>query len=385
MRFSPLDKLLNFPEMTVKKWGQTSEGFFLHLARVNSGINCPHCQQKTQELHQLRYLLVRDLPAFDQPGYLKVPRRQFSCRHCQKYITEELDYIDTKRKETRRYQENIYQKVLKSSIEQVSQEENLTYEEVESLFILLSQSAHYKEWATRKRLSIDEISKKKGHKNFITLVSDVDTGNLLEVIDSHKQQEIIETLIQQSIEARMQVEEVSVDMWAGFPKVVEEVFPNAVVVIDRFHVMKLINTRLNKIRRFAGINLKGSRYLLLKNAEELSPEEKEKIDQVLSQSACLTIAYELKEELREIYETSSTIKSGLRRIKKWLAQAQIFYGKVTETIRTHLQEICNYFISHTTSGVMEGINNKAKLIIRQGYGFSNFEHLRLRLLASFSD
>ena len=105
----------------------------------------------------------------------------------------------------------------------------------------------------------------------------------------------------------------------------------------------------------------------------------------MSQSACLTIADELKEELREIHETSSRIKSGLRRIKKWLAQAQIFSGKVTETIRTHLQEICNYFISHTTSGVMEGINNKAKLIIRQGYGFSNFEHLRLRLLASFSD
>ena len=126
---------------------------------------------------------------------------------------------------------------------------------------MLSQSADDKEWANRKRLSIDEISKRKGHKNFITLVSDIDTGNLLEVVDSHKQQEIIETLNQQSIEARMQVEEVSVDMWAGFPKVVEEVFPNAVVVIDRFPGMKLINTGLNKIRRAAGINIKGSRYL----------------------------------------------------------------------------------------------------------------------------
>lgn len=323
MMFSPLDKLLNLLGMTIKKWSQTSAGFFLHLARVDSVINCPHCQQKTQELHQVRYLLVRDLPAWGQPIYLKVPRRQFSCRHCQKYIREELDYIDTMRKETRRYQENIAQKVLKSSIKPVSPEENLTYEEVESLFIMLSQSANYQEWATRKRLSIDEISKSKGQKNLITLVRDVDTGNWLEVIDSHQQQEIIEILNQQRIEERMQVEEVSVDMWAGFPKVVEEVFPNAVVVIERFPVMKLINTRLNKIRRCAGINLKGSRYLLLKNAEELSPEEKEKIPQILSPSACLTIAYELKEEFRKISETSSTVKTGLRRMKKWLAQAQI--------------------------------------------------------------
>ncbi len=123
----------------------------------------------------------------------------------------------------------------------------------------------------------------------------------------------------------------------------------------------------------------------MKNAEELSSEEKEKIDQVLSQSPCLTVAYELKEEFRKIYETSSTVKSGLRQMKKWLAQAQILYNKVTETIHTHLQGICNYFISHATSGVRSGINNKAKLIIRQGYGFSNFDHLRLRLLASFSD
>ena len=70
------------------------------MARVDSGINCPYCQKETKELHQVRSFLVRDLPAFGQPVYLKVPRRQFYCRYCQKYITEELDYIDPKRKET---------------------------------------------------------------------------------------------------------------------------------------------------------------------------------------------------------------------------------------------------------------------------------------------
>jgi transposase len=77
---------------------------------------------------------------------------------------------------------------------------------------------------------MDEISKRKGYRNFITLVSNVDTGNLLEVIDSHKQEEIIAALKQQPIEIRTRVREVSVDMWAGFAKVIAEVFPNAVVV-----------------------------------------------------------------------------------------------------------------------------------------------------------
>jgi transposase len=209
---------------------------------------------------------------------------------------------------------------------------------------------------------MDEISKRKGYREFITLVSNVDTGNLLEVIDSHKQNEIIEVLKQQPIEVRQQVTEVSVDMWAGFAKVIAEVFPKALVVFDRFHVMKLINQALNKLRKQIGLKAQGSRFLLLKNFSDLTEEEREQLEQVLNQSVCLRIAYEMKEEFRKIYETNQTVKSGLNQMKKWLAQAQVFYGKVVQTIREHLQGICNYFINRTTSGVMEGINNKAKLM-----------------------
>jgi len=109
------------------------------------------------------------------------------------------------------------------------------------------------------------------------------------------------------------------------------------------------------------------------------------LEHILAQSACLRIAYEMKEELREIYQTNHTVQSGISRMSKWLAKAIVFYGKVARTIRTHLEGICNYFISRTTSGVMEGINNKAKLIMRQGYGFTNFDSFRARLLVSFSD
>ncbi|XWK90794.1 MAG: transposase [Phormidium sp.] len=71
-------------------------------------------------------------------------------------------------------------------------------------------------------------------------------------------------------------------------------------------------------------------------------------------------------------------------MSKWLVHAQIFYPQAARTIREHLREICNYFISRTTSGVMEGINNKIKLILPLGYGMTNFNNLRSRLLASFS-
>jgi len=225
----------------------------------------------------------------------------------------------------------------------------------------------------------------KGHKDFKTVVSDIDTGNLLEIIDSHKQTQIIEVLLQQPIEVREAVEEVSVDMWGGFPKVIQEVFPNAVIVFDRFHVMKLVNSELNLLRKIVGITDKQSKYLILKNGGDLNEEQKEKLLEILARSACLKIAYEFKEKLINIYETSKDVKSGQKKMKKWLQLAQLFYKNSSQTIRDHLEGICNFFISRTTSGVMEGINNRIKLIMRQGYGFTNFQNFRSRLLACFSN
>jgi transposase len=195
---------------------------------------------------------------------------------------------------------------------------------------------------------------------------------------------MIETLSQQPIEMRKQVKEVSVDMWGGYPKVIEEIFPNATIVFDRFHVIKRVNDELNRIRKDEGITDRGSKFILLKNFADLSDEQKGKLIVILSQSATLTEAYILKEELREIYETLYNVEEGMSAIEKWLDKAQSFYDEVTETIRKHLQGICNYFISRATSGVMEGINNRIQLIKRQAYGFVNFNNFRSRLLACFS-
>ena len=232
---------------------------------------------------------------------------------------------------------------------------------------------------------MDEFSKRKGHQNFATVVGDVEAGTLIEVIDSHEQDEIIEVLEQQPLAVREKIEEVSVDMWGGFPKVVKKVFPKAVIVIDRFHVAKAVNKELNQIRRQAGVTDRGSKFLLLKNGEELTEEETAKLEQILKRSTRLRKAYALKEGLRAIYEQPLTVEEGKRQILEWLGEARAVYGAVITTIRNHLDGISNYFRNRTTSGAMEGINNRIKLIKRQAYGFVNFENLRERLLACSSD
>lgn len=176
----------------------------------------------------------------------------------------------------------------------------------------------------------------------------------------------------------------SVDMWGGFPKVVEEVFPNAVVVIDRFHVMKAVNEELNKIRKQVNVFERGSKFLLLKNGQDLSEEQKQKLEDILNRSKRLRQAYEWKEAFRAIYEEPLTVTEGKQKIQQWLRQARAVYSDVITTIWNHLEGICNYFRNRTTNGVMEGINNRIKLIKRQAYGFVNFNNFRERLLACFS-
>ena len=240
-------------------------------------------------------------------------------------------------------------------------------------------------WESVKRVSIDEISMRKGKGSFVTVVSDIEAGNLIEMIDSHRQQDIVEVLMRQPLEVREKVEEVSVDTWGGFPKAIEQVFPNAKLVIDRFHVMKAVNKDLNKLRRGIGITDRGSKYLLLSNRINLEQEQIEKLEIVLKKSECLRIAYEMKEEFREIYETNMTVTVAQTEFKDWLNYAKIFFQESASTIVNHFEGICNYFLNRTTSGVMEGINNRIKLIMRQGYGFSNFDNFRERVLACFSN
>jgi transposase len=105
------------------------------------------------------------------------------------------------------------------------------------------------------------MSRRKGHRDFVTVVADIERGQLIEVIDSHQQADIMAVLKQQPLAVRQQVEEVSVDMWGGFAKVIETVFPNAEIVFDRFHGMQQVNKELNKIRQQTGMTIRGSRYI----------------------------------------------------------------------------------------------------------------------------
>lgn len=380
-----LDCLLGFPSLSVHHISQEGNHLNLSLNFLDEEASCPTCLHKSERINQSRPATVRDLSISGQFVSLTVDRRQFKCDRCSKLFTEVLEGFDFLHHSTLRYQEYIYERVCNSTITQVAREEQLTYDRVKLMFDLKKNPLLLE----TKRISIDEFSHRKGRGQFATVVGDIDNGKLLEVIDSHKQEDIIEALQSLPLEFREQVEEVSVDMWGGFPKVILEVFTNAKIVIDHFHVIQALNKELKKIfnryrKKISKTKIKGAKYLILKNAEDLTVEEIERLEKVLECSKTLALAYALKEEFRTIYRTAQDCQEGSTLMQEWIETASVIYCGFTKTLKNHLEYICNYFINKTTSGVMEGINNKIKLIKRLAYGFTNFENLRARLLAAFA-
>ncbi len=182
--------------------------------------------------------------------------------------------------------------------------------------------------------------------------------------------------------------------------------PNVQVVADRFHVMAQINKELDIQRKrekrkvedlIKAANtpeekakqeqvlegLKKSQYVLLKNEKDLSEEQESKLIQVKEVSNNLKRMHELKEEIRNIFEQTNNWLTGLFNLGIWLASAKKYFPDSQNTIIRWLDEIIAYFDNRTTSGVVEGINNKLKLIKRSAYGFRNFENYRIRCLLNW--
>lgn len=129
-----LDNLLNLPNTTVESCKQEEKKITLKLRFLHDKSNCPHCNMGSDKLKQNRPILIRDLSVFGKVVYLDTPRRQFYCPQCQKYFTEILPFADWERRYTQRYEEYVYQRVQNTSMEQVSRDEFLSWDQIQGIF-----------------------------------------------------------------------------------------------------------------------------------------------------------------------------------------------------------------------------------------------------------
>jgi transposase len=390
-----MTQLLNLPEMKVKNYKLIKQlGVSLYIENEAKAVPCPNCGKTTNKLHQNHRYVVRDLPIMEQPVYLQVNRRQMRCADCNHKFSEDLKGIPKKRTYTQRFRQKILSEVVEGTISRTAKKYGVSEQEVETMLKDLEDELLEKKPQGMKRLGIDEIAVVKGQKNYYTVFVDLDTGKLIGLLNKRTQSDICQYLKSWGSEALSQIEEVSIDLWKPYKKVAEELMPQASIVADRFHVMKQVNQELdqgrknckkevckekntaNKRRKESALNK--SKYALLKNFEDLNAEQIEKIKEIEIVLPDLAKKYQLKEEFRKIFETSENWSEGILKLADWLKKALNHFSQSCQTIQSWIGEIIAYFDRRTTQGMVEGVNNKLKLIKRKAYGFRNFYNFKIR-------
>lgn len=195
-----------------------------------------------------------------------------------------------------------------------------------------------------------------------------------------------------------ELREVTIDMWDAYAEAVQEVFGEAVIVtIDRFHVMKNFQDRLNEARREIqnklpkerAAELKGSRWLWLTNPPNLSPKQQEELDKLKKKFPALARLSNHREALRKIFEDGRFRRpeSAMKWLRAWCRRGQRMglkaLRKFNATLENWMGRIANYFVIRSTNGRAEGFNRGLRAILWRACGMSNFTHFRLRVLHAF--
>jgi transposase len=399
-QLNTINEILNIDGMTVTAYKIIDEiGYFIYLGSNQSKAVCPHCGAESDKLHQNHPLTVRDLPLGEHFVYLKINRRQFKCMNCGRKFSEEFNFIKKKSHFTERVKKKIVEEVLSSDIKNVGKRNGLSEQEVQTIIKEAGAALVKKKPENLKRLGIDEIAFVKGQKNYCAVLVDLDKRELIAILPNRTQECISECLKHWGSEVLSQITEVSIDLFSSYKSLANELMPKAEVVGDRFHVMKQINEELDRerirVKREAEkvsnkeeknkklAALIHSKYTLLKNESDLNELQKEKLIEIANVFPELAAMHKTKELFRDIFESKIDWVDGLMSLCDWLKNACLEFPKSCGTIKRWIGEIIAYFDNRTTQGVVEGINNKLKLIKRMGYGFRNFQNFQIRSLLAW--
>jgi len=244
-----------------------------------------------------------------------------------------------------------------------------------------------------RQIAIDEISVGKGHR-YLTIVLDLRTGAVVFVGDG-KGAEALEPFWRRLRGSGAKVEAVAIDMSPAYIRAVSGNLPKATIVFDHFHVIKLFNDKLSKLRRSlyrkASADgdknvIKGIRWLLLKNPDNLDESrcEPQRLEKALELNKPLSAAYYMKEDLRQLWDQPNRQEAG-QFIVNWVFRALTSGIKMLRdfgyTLITHIEGILAYYDYPISTGPLEGTNNKIKTMKRQAYGFRDQEFFKLKIMA----
>jgi transposase len=357
-------------------------------------LRCPHCRSDNVWTQGGVERSFRSLPIGKQPTFLdlKVPR--VFCFDCGKVRQVKIAFADPKKRHTRAFARYALELSRLMTIQDVANHLVVGWDTIKEIQATYLQRRFGKPKLHKlKQIAIDEINIGKGHR-YLTIVLDLLSGAVVFVGDG-KGVDSLKPFWRRLRRARAKIEAVATDMSPAYIRAIRENLRRVVHVFDHFHVIKLYNEKLSAFRRWLFHQLtargqrllKGIRWLLLKNPENLDPTKKERqrLERALRLNQPLALAYYMKEDLRQIWMQPSKSRARLF-LRDWVARARAsdirMLEKFADTLEEHQEGILNYYDYPISTGPLEGTNTKIQLMKRQAYGYRDHAFLKLKILGA---
>ena len=368
--------------------------------RQGSAAVCSGCHHPAPGYDHLPERRFEFIPVWGFVVFLLYRMRRVHCRRCQGVVVEEVPWGDGKHQLTRAYMLFLARWARKLSWKETAEAFRTSWDKVcDAVQYVVTWGLEHRTLAPIRAIGVDEIQYAKGH-NYLTLVYQIDQ-DLTRLLWVGRERTIESfqgffTLL--GTELASQIEFVCSDMWEPYLRVIREKCSQALNILDRFHIVAKMNKALDEVRAAESRRmvqegfepvLKKTRWCLLKRKENLTGKQKFRLRDLLRYTLKTVRAYLLKEDFQQLWDYDSPTWAG-KFLDQWCRQTMRSriepMKKIARTLRQHRHLILNYFKAQKqfSSGVIEGLNNKAKITMRKSYGFRTFRVLELALYHSLA-
>lgn len=385
---SKILKFLSLPEVKIHKFSHGPGGSWFYCEKIRGEFEvCSRCGYKSSSVYDHRTVKVKDEPLKQSCIILQIRKRRYYCRQCRKPFTEYVPGIWPKRRTTQRLRDSVKEACNKFS--------NLS--EVRRTF-KLSSSFVYKVYYEQlelqnrqiiksfpKELGIDEhfVRREYGVPKFMTVFTDLKNRTVRECVYGKTKQGLMDQT--QHLLGRREVKWVALDMSDTYRGFALAHFPNAKLVADKFHVLRIFSNILNRHRidTMGDVRRNPVRKLLLRNRHNLKHYERNALDLWLKEHPRIKEAYEWKEHFHRFYRIKGYDRA-VRRFEKLIIAMRFSLipeiKKFCRTLERWRDEVLNYFLNPITNAVTEGYNRVASLVKNRAFGYRNIANYRLRFL-----
>jgi|JTFO01.1.fsa_nt_gb transposase len=379
--------ILNLPEFEITEIDETDHDYRIDVQSVADIQSCAHCQHHEMVRFGRRTEVIMDTPIHGKRVGIWINRRRYRCQGCGRTFYEPIKCKDSKRLATNRLVAFIERQAVSRTFAQIADDVGIDEKTVRNIFSDYCERMNATlDFAAPRYLGIDEIHIIKRPRLVLT---NIEQRTLLDMVKTRTKTTVQRYLM--TMKGKENVRFVAMDMWPAYRDSVYSCLPNATVVIDKFHVVKMANQGMESARkalkdsipRKANTTLKRERFVLLRRKREMTMPEKIAFDSWTMNYPLIGEAYQLKEDFFNIWDSGFSRADAELAYRTWedrlVGDMAEHFLPLTRAVNNWWTEVFNYFDHPITNAYTESLNNLIRAVNRDARGYS-FEALRAKML-----